>query len=269
MFSLFKKTKKVGLALGSGGARGLAYIGVIRSLLENDIYPEIIAGSSAGALIGGLYSAFGSLDEIKKIVDSIDYRLMLKLLFEKPGKQGVVRGNKLESFLNTQVGNIAIENTKVTFRAVASDLVSGKPYIFDKGPLSTAIRASISIPLFFSPVRLGDAFLIDGGATIPIPVDVVRQNGADFVIGVNLYKSYFPIPYDKLVKSKVSGLVFSSSQMVLGALSQENLSHADFAIDLEIPVDNTLDFVKAKKFVDMGYLQTQALIPQILKKLNK
>jgi len=269
MFSLFKKPKKIGLALGSGGARGLAHIGVIKSLIENSIYPEIITGSSAGALIGGLYSAFASLEEINKIVDSIDHHFIIKLLLEKPGKQGIVRGNKLESFLNDQVGNISIENTKIIFRAIASDLVSGKPYVFDKGSLSTAIRASISIPLFFSPVKLGSAFLVDGGATIPVPVDVARQTGADFVIGVNLYKSYFPISYDKLVKSNVSGLVFSSSQMVLNSLSKENLSLADFPLDLEIPVDNTLDFVKAKKFVDMGYEQTQAKIPSILKKIDK
>jgi len=269
MFSFFKKPKKIGLALGSGGARGLAYIGVIKSLLENNIVPEIVAGSSAGALIGGLYSAFGSLDEISKIVDSLDYRLMLGLLLEKPGKQGVVRGNKLESFLNEQVGNISIENTKIVFRAVASDLVSGKPYIFSKGSLSTAIRASLSIPLFFSPVRLNNVFLIDGGATIPVPVDIARECGADYVIGVNLYKSYFPISYDKLVKLKVPGLVFSSSQMILNSLSKENLSHADFAIDLEIPVENTLDFVKAKKFINLGYEQTRVKIPDILKKLHK
>ncbi|MFA5827762.1 MAG: patatin-like phospholipase family protein [Candidatus Shapirobacteria bacterium] len=269
MFSIFKKPPVIGLALGSGGARGLAHIGVIRSLLENDIYPGVITGSSAGALIGGLYSAFGRLNEINKIVDSIDYRFILKLILERPSKQGVVRGNKLESFINEQVGSLSVENTKIPFYAVASDLVSGQPYVFKKGPLSIAIRASISIPLFFSPVKLANTILVDGGASVPVPVDIARQNGADFVIGVNLYKSYFPLPHEKVDKSNISKLAFYSSQIVLNSLSQENNSHADFPLDLEIPIQNTLDFVKAKKFVDMGYEQTQSKIRDILKKLYK
>lgn len=269
MFSLFKKPPVIGLALGSGGARGLAHIGVIRSLLENDIHPEVISGSSAGALVGGLFSAFGKLSEINKIVDSIDYRFLLRLILERPGRQGVVRGNKFESFINEQVGNLSVENTKIPFFAVASDLVSGKPYVFKKGPLSTAIRASISVPLFFAPVKLANTILVDGGASIPVPVDIARQNGSDFVIGVNLYKSYFPLPYEKVDKSNISKLVYYSSQMVLNSLSHENNCRADFPLDLEIPSDNTLDFVKAKKFVDMGYEQTQSKISDILKKLYK
>ena len=184
----FKK-KKVGLVLGSGGAKGLSHIGVIKLLEEMDVKIDFIAGSSIGALIGGAYASGLSIKEIEDIALESDLTSTAKLFSPGFGKSGLVTGSKVQEFLTSILGNKNIEDLPIPFTAVATDIITGEEIHFNKGDLVEAIRASISIPIVFQPVILNNIVLVDGGLVNPVPINVVREMGADYIIAVNLQSS--------------------------------------------------------------------------------
>ena len=184
----FKK-KKVGLVLGSGGAKGLSHIGVIKFLEEMDIKIDFITGSSIGALLGGAYAGGLSIKEIENIALETDLTSTAKLFSPGFGKSGLVTGTKVQEFLTSKLGNKNIEYLKIPFTAVATDIITGQEIHFNKGNLVEAIRASISIPIVFQPVILNNIVLVDGGLVNPVPINVAREMGADYIIAVNILSS--------------------------------------------------------------------------------
>lgn len=177
--------KTVSLVLGSGGARGLAHIGVIRWLEENDFAIQSITGSSIGALIGGIYAA-GKLDEYEQWVRSIRKVDMIALLDLSWDKSGLVRGDKLIDTLVNLVGELSIEDLPISYTAVATDLTGQKEIWIKSGSLFDAIRASISIPLLFTPFRYKGVDLVDGGVLNPVPIAPTFGDATDMTIAVNL-----------------------------------------------------------------------------------
>ncbi|RLD55529.1 MAG: patatin [Bacteroidetes bacterium] len=184
----FKK-KKVGLVLGSGGAKGLSHIGVIKFLEEMDVKIDFITGSSIGALIGGAYADGLSIKEIEDIALETDITSTAKLFSPGFGKSGLVTGSKVQDFLTSILGNKNIEDLKIPFTAIATDIITGEEIRFNKGNLVEAIRASISIPIVFQPVIRNNIVLVDGGLVNPVPINVAREMGADFIIAVNILSS--------------------------------------------------------------------------------
>ncbi|MCK5344056.1 MAG: patatin-like phospholipase family protein, partial [Candidatus Heimdallarchaeota archaeon] len=184
----FKK-KKVGLVLGSGGAKGLSHIGVIKFLEEMDVKIDFIAGSSIGALIGGAYASGLSIKEIEDIALETDLTSTAKLFSPGFGKSGLVTGTRVQEFLISKLGNKNIEDMPIPFTAVATDIIIGQEIHFNKGDLVEAIRASISIPIVFQPVIRNDIVLVDGGLVNPVPINVAREMGADYIIAVNILSS--------------------------------------------------------------------------------
>ena len=180
-----KSKKTVSLTLGSGGARGLAHIGVIKWLEENNYAIQSISGCSMGALIGGIYAA-GKLDIYSDWVRAITKTDMLKLLDISFGKSGMVKGEKIINTLKDLVGDQLIEDLPITFTAVASDIVNEKEIWLNKGPLFDAIRASISLPFFFTPAKYNDIELLDGGILNPVPIAPTFSDDTDLKIAVNL-----------------------------------------------------------------------------------
>lgn len=178
--------KKIGLALGSGGSRGLAHIGVIKVLLDNDIPIDYIAGASAGALIGGLYASSRDIDLVERVALEINRSQLMSFVFDIAAEGGLSSGNKLEQFIRDALDDVTFNDLELPFAAVATDLNTGSTVILDQGDVTSAIRASISVPLMFEPVRKDAYLLVDGGLSEPVPVDLVRAMGADIVIGVNL-----------------------------------------------------------------------------------
>jgi NTE family protein len=258
---MFFKKPKVGLALGSGGSRGIAHIGVIKCLLDHQIPIDYLAGTSAGALIGGIYSRWQDTGRMEKLVSSLDYRQYLSLLLDPVASvTGLIKGDRISRFLEDQLGKVRIEDLKTPFAAVATDCLSGQPVILDHGGLVPAIRASTAIPVFFSAVKHDGHLLMDGGSSIPVPVSVVKDMGADITIGVNVYTNLFPIRSPNPAKT---------IHVLLYQLSQANLKTADIQIEPLLPMDsNSLDFVATNKFVDIGYQATLPFIPQIRKLLR-
>lgn len=245
-------SKKLGLALGSGAWMGLAHIGVLKSLEENKIPISFIAGSSVGSIIGGLYAFNPNIKEIEKIVNNLS-----------------LKDANLYGLLKKTIGNVKIEDLKIPYSAIASDLLTGEAVVINQGSLITALKASSAVPLLFSPVKIKGKNLVDGGMTNPIPINTVRQMGADVVMGVNLYDGIFPID---LKDQKISRLKsFKMSRYIwLKKLAEIDQKSADIALNLEIP--NTDFGVFAKFFnnqqtIDIGYQSTNKIINQIKDKL--
>jgi len=184
---MIKKTniKSVSLVLGSGGARGLAHIGVIHWLEENDYKIHSIAGCSIGALIGGIYAA-GKLDEYEQWVRAITRVDIFTLLDLSWDKSGLVKGDKIINTLINLVGEQLIEDLPVQYTAVATDVKGQKEIWIKSGRLFDAIRASISIPLLFTPFKYKGVDLVDGGVLNPVPVAPTIGDDTDMTIAVNL-----------------------------------------------------------------------------------
>jgi NTE family protein len=178
------KSIKIGLALGSGSARGWAHIGVIRALEEQGIKPDIVAGCSIGALVGAAYCG-GHLDALEQWVKGLSFWDVVRLLDVKM-TGGLIEGDSLMASFEDKLRNVNIEELPLPFAAVATDLASGREVWLQQGPLPAAVRASIALPGLFSPVHLNNRWLVDGGLTNPVPISLCRAMGADVIIAANL-----------------------------------------------------------------------------------
>ena len=195
-----KKQLKIGLALGGGAARGWSHIGVIRALEKAKIPIHCIAGTSIGALIGGVYAS-GKLDELEELAINLNWRQVMGYLDMAYSKNGLLDGKKVKKLLSSQFTKKSIQQASVPFIAIATDLDKGKEIKLKSGNLVEAIRASISIPGIFTPVKYGKRYLVDGGLVNPVPVNVARQMGADIVIAVDLNKEIAGRTIRKVSKS--------------------------------------------------------------------
>lgn len=190
MINIFQKkkripSKKVGLALGSGSARGWAHIGVIRALSEAGIRADYIAGTSIGALVGAVYAS-GEIEALEEVVLQLDWKEIAYLFDVVFPKSGLIDGKKVSVFIQNHVKKINIEDLSLPFCAVSTDLTTGDEVAIREGNIIEAVRASISVPGIFTPVKKNRTILVDGGLVNPVPVSVVREMGADFVIAVDL-----------------------------------------------------------------------------------
>ena len=175
----------IGLALGSGAARGWSHIGVIEALAEAGIEPHIVCGCSVGALVGAAYVA-GELPALKDFAQSLTWRQIAHMLDVRLSGGGLIAGQEIVAFLRKLKISAPIASYSKPFAAVATDLESGREIWLRQGPIDEAVRASISIPGILSPARHADRWLVDGGLVNPVPVSVCRALGADVVIAVNL-----------------------------------------------------------------------------------
>jgi NTE family protein len=187
--------QKVALVLGSGGARGVAHIGVIESLEKNGFEISSISGSSMGAVIGGLYAA-GKMQEYKEWVTHFDKIDVFKLLDFTLSLQGVVRGEKVFKEMRKLLGEFNIEEFPIPFTAVASNIRTQKEVLFTEGNLMDALRASCAIPTVMTPVYHDDEEIVDGGVLNPIPLDRVKRTEGDILIAVDVNAA---IPFEKKV----------------------------------------------------------------------
>ena len=181
------KTPKVGLALSGGTFRGMAHIGVLKALEEESIPIDMISGTSAGALAGACYAKERNAAILEELMLGLDWRklaslidLNLILLWK-----GFVQGQKAKSFLSSIIGDVRFEDLKIPLSVVATDIQSMEEIVINEGSVTEAVRASISVPMIFTPVKWRGRFLVDGGVVNPMPVDVVRKMGAEVVIAVN------------------------------------------------------------------------------------
>jgi NTE family protein len=178
--------ERIGLVLGSGGARGSAHVGVLKVLEENGLRPDVIVGTSMGAEVGGAYAADAGLDRIEEAWRSTSFARVFKALFPTVPWAGWSSGREMMKTIHSLVGDRTIESIPIRYAAIATDLETGLPYPITSGPLASAIRASISIPGLFVPVWIDGHLLIDGGVSNPAPIDVARSLGATKTIAVDV-----------------------------------------------------------------------------------
>jgi len=178
----------IALVLGSGGARGLAHIGVIETLVEADYRIDYISGCSMGALVGGIYAA-GKMDVYKEWARGLERRDVLSLLDIAIGRAGLLKGEKVIGVLTELIGDHRIEDLPIGYTAVATDLLEQKEVWLNRGRLFDAIRASIAIPTVFTPHRVHGRLLVDGGLLNPIPIAPALNHQTDMIVAVNLNAS--------------------------------------------------------------------------------
>ncbi len=279
-------TKDVALALSSGGARGLAHIGAIEELESNGYHITSIAGCSMGALIGGVYAA-GKLEEFREWMKTIDRKKMLELTDFSFSINHLVKGNRIIEAIMDFVPDIAIEELPIPYCAVATDLKAGREVVIDKGSLFEAIRASISLPSFYEPIQRDDMILIDGGVINPIPLNRVKRNAGDILVGVDVsghdYKSQWDEMHrltewqkndnslkakilDKLIPDNIefnyyTVLTRTSSLMIRqNSILMAKLMKPEMLIDIQMNRYGTFDFDKSEKLVAIGRQKTAQAI---------
>ena len=177
--------RRIGLALGSGSARGLAHIGVIRALQEAGVAVDLVAGTSIGAVIGAIYAA-GQIERAASDFLAFDWKSIAALLDPVFPRAGLIDGGRVADFLRGYIGGRTFEELPLPLRVVASDLQTGNEVVFASGDLVDAVRASIAVPGVLTPKRIGGQILVDGGLVNPVPVGTARAMGAEFVIAVDL-----------------------------------------------------------------------------------
>ena len=269
--------KKVGLALSGGAARGLAHIGVIDVLQKEGIPIDMIAGTSFGALVGAVYASCRDSDTVKKHALSIDWKKLASLLDLSFRMSGLLKGRKIEKLLAEYIGgNIEFSDLKIPFACVATDIDTGEEIVIDTGPVPEALRATISIPGIFTVVKRGERYLVDGGLTTPVPVEVARRMGADFVIAVNVN----PPVTDRLSKSSeerlkarkepnIFHIMMQSLYITTDSVARNSLVNADIVIEPDLRGIGAGDFQKAGEMILMGQEAAADAIPQIKKKLKE
>ncbi|MDD4975512.1 MAG: patatin-like phospholipase family protein [Bacteriovorax sp.] len=250
---------KIGLALGSGGWRGLLHIGVIKYLVENKIPIDFISGSSIGSIIGGLYAATGDIKKVERIANDLNFKKIIRHSFQINTPKRPVFSTKFKTFFKKIVGDINIEDLKIPYSAITCDLSIGEAIAIKKGNLVSAMLASSAIPLVFGPINLHGKYFFDGGMINPVPVNFTRRMGANLVIGVSLYSGIFPI------KNKISRLkaIKISRFLYLKRLADIDLHSADIPIELKVPDENYKFFSNlnnSKKLIDYGYKSAREII---------
>jgi NTE family protein len=278
--------KTISLVLGSGGARGLAHIGVIHWLEENGYKIESISGCSMGALIGGIYAA-GKLDDFESWVQAITKVDIVNLLDLSWKKSGLVKGDKIINTLTELVGDVVIEDLPIVYTAVAADIHNEKEVWMNSGRLFDAIRASISLPLFFTPFRYKDVDLIDGGVLNPVPIAPTFSDATDLTIAVNLggkVDSKESVAVDKISAAenispfteKITEFVENFTHSTVRRIStdwdaydianqafdamQSTIARqklaaypADYFIEIARNACGTLEFDRASEMIELGY----------------
>ena len=272
------KNKKVALVLSSGGARGLVHIGVIEELLAQGYEITSIAGCSMGALVGGIY-ATGKLADFREWMKTIDKRRMLELTDLSLSLSHLVKGERIIEAIEEIVPDVKIEDLPIPFCAVSTDWLGGREVTFRKGSLFSAIRASISLPSFFSPVRRNGMVLIDGGIINPLPLNRVKRTEGDLLVGVDVsghdYQGQSELKQIQSERRKrdrslgmtilnrlipeniefnyVSLLSRSSSLMIRqNSRLMAQLCPPDILIDIQLSRYATFDFDKSEKLITIG-----------------
>ena len=249
----------IGLALGGGAAKGFAHVGVIRALEENGIKAQIVTGTSAGSLVGSLYAYGYTPDQLQQISYQLDELNLADFTFSS---NGVIKGNRLQQFVNGQVKNTPLQKLSRKFTAVATDLDSGQSIGFNTGDTGIAVRASCSIPNVFMPVAMNGHRYVDGGLSAPVPVSYARKAGANFVIAVDITAK---------PKQGSNGFLanFDQTINILSIkLLHEQLKQADIVISPDISQLSSFGFDKKQQAIDLGYKAAMAQMPLIKQKIS-
>ena len=284
-----KERKEVALVLSTGGARGLAHIGAIDELLASGYHIHSVAGTSMGALVGGMFAA-GRLDDYRQWMETVDKKKIFQLTDFSLSLNHIVKGDRIIQAMKDVVPDVNIEDLPIPYCAIATDAVSGTEVVFTRGSLYEAIRASISLPLFFDPVRQGDQVLVDGGLVNPLPLNRVKRSKHDLLVAVNVSGHDYrgQVELRRIVKEQQSErskvlqllnrimpddadmnyytLLNRSISIMINRNAQQALkiTPPDILVDIPMKRYSTFDFDKMERISAIGRNKTRAAIDKFL-----
>ncbi len=243
--------RKVGLALGGGVAKGLAHIGVLRALLTLGVPVDCVAGTSSGSVVGALAAAAVSPDEMEALARGTRWRDIVRPVIPR---LGLLDGARLERLLVKVLGDRLIEDLALPYAAVATDIITGTEVVLKSGPLASAVRASCSVPGFFTPVELDGRLLVDGGVVDNVPVGVARSLGADFVIAVDLSGRLDATPFAR----NIFGVMLRSYEIMLHSKRAIEAKGADVLIRPRVEKLGSVNLEAADAYIRAGWEATMA-----------
>lgn len=268
------RPQHIGLALGGGGARGIAHVGVLEVLESRHIRPSYIAGTSAGAVVGGFYAAGLNVQALRELTHTLKWSLFSSMplnltwstLSAVTMPLGILGLDRLIDWIDTTIdGERHFEDLEIPFAAVATDITSGATVVLNSGPIAPAIRASCSVPGIFTPVERDGRLLVDGGASNNLPVSVVQQMGADYVIAVDL----LPFVDDTPVTPKNILDVTMTSLYTMIRAAQRGTPAADCLLQPVVGRTSHSDLTAAEALVEAGRVAAEQALPQILADLGR
>jgi NTE family protein len=258
-----RKVPKLGLALGGGAARGFAHIGVIQVLEENGIKPDMVVGTSAGSVVAAFYASGKTGAQLQWLADSMDESQLTDWTVPFMSR-GMLRGEALGRYINTQLNGAKIEDLKIPLGIVATDLQTGDGILFRRGDIATAVRASSAVPSVFEPVRIGNKDYVDGGLVSPVPVLYARQMGADIVIAVDISSR----PEDAKTSDMLKVLLQTFS--IMGkSISQLEMAQAEVVVRPAMSDVGSTEFAARKKSIEAGRAAMKLALPALKAALAK
>ncbi|MGI6161994.1 MAG: patatin-like phospholipase family protein [Christensenellales bacterium] len=253
--------KKVGLALGSGGSRGFAHIGIIKALRENDIPIDCISGSSMGAVVGAVYASGADMDIAAKLAVELNERMYLDVLVPK---RGFIKGERIQSLIKTLTKDYDFDQLEIPFCCLACDLENAEAVVLNSGKVHDAVRASISIPGIMVPHKLNGRMLVDGGVIERVPVEAARQLGADIVIASDVAYKGSKHPEAKTLID----IIMQSIDIMQWELAKVKTLGADVLLLPEVSHINSLSNERADECIEIGYECAIEALPIIKEKLE-
>jgi NTE family protein len=258
-----RKVPKLGLALGGGAARGFAHIGVIQVLEENGIKADMVVGTSAGSVVAAFYASGKTGAQLQWLADSMDESQLTDWTVPFMSR-GMLRGEALGRYINTQLNGAKIEDLKIPLGIVATDLQTGDGILFRRGDIATAVRASSAVPSVFEPVRIGNKDYVDGGLVSPVPVLYARQMGADIVIAVDISSR----PEDAKTTDMLKVLLQTFS--IMGkSISQLEMAQAEVVVRPAMSDVGSTEFAARKKSIEAGRAAMKLALPALKAALAK
>ncbi|MDO9089510.1 MAG: patatin-like phospholipase family protein [Burkholderiaceae bacterium] len=248
---------RIGLALGGGAARGFAHVGVIQVLEEAGLRPDLVVGTSAGSLVAALYASGRNGAQLQQVAETMEEAAFTDWTLPIFSR-GLLRGEALARYVNTQVGARQIQDMALPLGIVATDLHSGQGVLFQRGDTGTAVRASSAVPALFQPVRIGAREYVDGGLISPVPVGYARQMGAELVIAVDISAA----PEGNSASDSLQ-ILLQTFAIMARSINRWELRDADVLLRPALDGVGGADFGARRRAIAAGRLAMQRALPQL------
>lgn len=257
-------SKKLGLALGSGGSRGVTHLGVLKALEEEGIHPDYIAGCSMGSVVGACYANGMTVERMLSTVRKLKTVHLMDFAVLPTPAPGFLKGEKMHNILLKNIGDVTFDELSIPFCCVATDLLSGKTILLNEGKVAPCVRASSTIPIIFKPVEMNGMMLVDGGVLCRVPTEQVREMGADVVIAVDaLANSYEPVPEVKGIIAMTLRMFDVMDNQSLEMKKQLKSDSYDLWLAPEIKGMNQYLMKDIERAYEEGYAITKANMDKI------
>lgn len=257
-----KRAPRIGLALGGGAARGFAHVGVIQVLEEAGIRPAVIAGTSAGSLVAAIYASGKTGSQLQQVAETMEEAAFADWSLSIFSR-GMLRGEAMARYVNTQVGGRLIEDMPMSLGIVATDLHNGQSVLFQRGDTGTAVRASSAVPAVFQPVRISGRDYVDGGLVSPVPVRYARHMGAELVIAVDISSTPEGSPAGDTLE-----ILLQTFTIMGKSINSFELRDADVVVRPALQGVTSADFGARRKAIEAGRASMTAMLPSLKAKIE-